>query len=201
MFSGIVECIGKIIAIDQATPIWRFSIESIPIVADLKIGDSVAINGVCLTVIDFHSSYFKVEVVPETQRCTNFFKFQVGDEVNLERSITANSRIGGHFMQGHVDTVCEVLAIKLEDSAWLLTLSLPKSLKPYVINKGFIGLDGMSITIIKVGEDNFTATLIPHTQAVTIAKTYKIGSLINVEIDMLGKYIVNYLETTHAQSI
>ncbi len=194
MFSGIVEMTGTVTAITEANQVWRYRIEAPGLLNDVKQGDSIAVNGVCLTVVAFNESWFEIEIVPETQRKTNLGYLVVDSQVNLERSITASQRIGGHFVQGHVDAVGEIESLQTEGDAWLLKISLPKSLAIYVVPKGFIAVDGMSLTVIEAAKDYFTLTLIPHTREITTAAEYQIGSVVNLEVDMLGKYVVNYLE-------
>jgi riboflavin synthase len=196
MFSGIVEEVGCVIAINNLQEgVWQLQIQAQKSLEGLAIGDSIAVNGVCLTATTFDENSFTVEVVPETQRCTNLHCLKTNSAVNLERSITANQRIGGHFVQGHVDGVGKVLEVVDEAEAKLLTISLPKNLCSFVIDKGFVGIDGMSLTVIKAAKESFTLTLIPHTQAVTVAKHYQVGTLVNLEADMLGKYVAKILET------
>lgn len=194
MFSGIIETMGRVETVHQTESIKRFKIHAPTLTGDMRIGDSIAVNGVCLTVTQFDSSSFETEAVPETLRCTNLRLLEQNSPVNLERSIRADQRIGGHFVQGHVDDVCEILSIEPEGVAWLVTLSLPSQLKNYVVNKGYVTLDGMSITVIQAGKNHFSVTFIPHTQSVTITQFYKVGQKINLEADMVGKYIAKHLE-------
>lgn len=190
MFSGIVECIGIITAMIMKDGCKHLSIKpSIPF-DDLVVGDSVSVNGICLTVTKFTATDFDVTVVPETLRVTNLETLELNSSVNLERSLALGSRMGGHYVQGHVDGVGEILEITPDKgSAWLVKISLPKRLANYVVNKGYITLDGMSITIIEASQDWFTVTFIPHTQAVTTTHQYVVGQKINIETDIVGKYI------------
>ncbi len=194
MFSGIIETIGRVETVHQAESSKRFKIHAPTLTGDMHIGDSISVNGVCLTITQFDSSFFEIEAVPETLRCTNLGLLQQNSAVNLERSIRPDQRIGGHFVQGHVDDVCEILSIEPEGTAWLVTLSLPHPLEKYIVNKGYITLDGMSITVIQAGKNDFSVMFIPHTQSVTITQFYQVGQKINIEADMLGKYIAKYLE-------
>lgn len=190
MFSGIVECIGYITAIVMQNGCKQLTIKPAIPFDDLHIGDSVSINGICLTVTQFTANDFNVTVVPETLRLTNLDAVEINDSVNLERSLKLGARMGGHYVQGHVDGVGEILDIKHDNSAaWLVKISLPEKLANYVVRKGYITLDGMSITIIDVTPDWFTVTFIPHTQEVTITNQYKVGKKINIESDIFGKYI------------
>lgn len=190
MFSGIVETTGKIKAIATRNKCKHFCIMPNKRFSDLHIGDSVSVNGVCLTITKLKNKSFYVTSVPETLRLTNLNYLQLNDEVNLERSIKTNSRIGGHFLQGHIDTKEKILSL----SPTQVKISIKKSLAKYLVNKGYIGLDGMSITLIKATHTFFTITLIPHTREHTIAKNYRVGQWINIEVDILGKYIEKLLE-------
>ena len=203
MFSGIVETIGKIIDIQMQQGCKVFTIQAATLLTDLVIGESIAVNGVCLTITQFNEHSLKVTAVPETLRLTNLNFLEMTHYVNLERSITPSTRIGGHYVQGHVDCIGEILAIQQDTSnALLVKISLPQTYSTYLINKGFIALDGMSITIIDAAKDYFTVTFIPHTQQVTITKNYTVGSLINIEVDMMGKYIEKLLKVhTHANTV
>lgn len=190
MFSGIVETTGRIKKIENQSENKNFMIASNQLLDDLKIGDSISVNGVCLTVTDCKENNFHVSAVPETLRLTNLGELKEESEVNLERSIKADSRIGGHFVQGHVSGIGQIREIQKEgENALLLKIGIDEPLSKYIIEKGYIALDGMSITAIDVKPDWFSITLIPHTQETTIAKGYKKGTNINIEVDILGKYL------------
>lgn len=191
MFSGIVETIGMIVALHHEGNCKHFSITPAHPFHDLMIGDSISINGVCLTVTNLSDNTFHVTAVPETLRVTNLGSLTLHSQVNLERSLKVGARLGGHFVQGHVDCVGQITELEQDQNskALLLKIAIPKNFAKYIVPKGFIALDGMSITVIQANLDHFTITLIPHTQDVTIAKDYKIGKEINIEVDMLGKYI------------
>lgn len=198
MFSGIVETIGKILQIELINGCKQFTIAPNIKLDDLHIGDSIAINGVCLTITEFTSTNFKVTAVPETLRLTNLDQLIEQQPVNIERSLLPTTRLGGHFVQGHVDGTGKILAITSDHSdAWLVKIGLADSLMIYLVNKGFVTIDGMSITIIHVSSDYFTVTLIPHTQAVTIANQYNVGNLVNIEVDMMAKYIEKFSGAFH----
>jgi riboflavin synthase len=191
MFSGIVEAIGKINKIFPTGDCIDFTISADQQFDDLKIGDSIAINGVCLTITKLLANKcFNITAVPETLRVTNLGKLQENSPVNLERSIHAHSRLGGHYVQGHVDNIGEIIDIQKDgEEAILVKIKIPSILNKYIINKGYIGLDGMSITVIDATPEWFTVTFIPHTQQNTIVKNYQVGTLINIEVDMIAKYI------------
>jgi riboflavin synthase len=191
MFGGLVETTGEITQIDTVDGCKTFTIASALPFTDVVIGDSIAVNGVCLTVTTISSQTFQVTAVPETLRLTNLNDLTVKQAVNLERSLKADARIGGHNVQGHVDTTGQVIALSHDSksNALIVKIEIDPTWSKYMVNKGYITLDGMSITIIESTPTWFTITLIPHTQAVTIAKNYHIGSRINIEVDILGKYI------------
>ncbi|MCD6047902.1 MAG: ribE [Gammaproteobacteria bacterium] len=200
MFTGIVETTGKITSLDSQNDCKTFCITPKVKFNDLLVGESIAVNGVCLTVEKFSDQSFYVTLVPETLRLTNLSQLQLNSEVNLERAMLASSRIGGHFMQGHVDQVGEIVSIEKDGAAALLIkISIPKHLAKYIIKKGFIGLDGMSITLVDVSDTWFSVTFIPHTISETIVKNYHVGTRINLEVDMFAKYIEKLLETRHEQ--
>lgn len=190
MFAGIVETIGTIVNVNHHDGCTHFSIKPKDPFQGLTVGDSIAVNGVCLTITKFNADTFNVTLVPETLRLTNLKHKKTGDMVNLEQSLTLDKRIGGHYVQGHVDGTGKILAIESDNGrALLITISLPPALSKYIVKKGYITLDGMSITVINIENDNVTVTLIPHTQAVTISKHYQLNDEINIETDIMGKYI------------
>jgi len=193
MFNGIVEAVGLIEKTQLNNNCQHFTISHTASFHDLNINDSIAVNGVCLTVTDRQDNTFNVTAVPETLRLTNLKTLSVGSHVNLERPMQLNSRISGHYVQGHVDGIGEILDIQKEGDALLVRISMPASLNQYILNKGYIALDGMSITVIRAEENTFTVTLIPHTQKITIVNQYAVGTMINIEVDILGKYVEKIL--------
>ncbi len=202
MFTGIVETTGYITNIEIEHGCKHFTITPALPFDDIKVGDSIAINGICLTATQVNPTYFKVTAVPETLRLTNLSHLDTNHSVNLERSLKQSDRIGGHYVQGHVDGMGQILELKEDNStALLVKISLPSHLASYVVNKGYIALDGMSMTVIQATSDWFTITLIPQTQTVTIAHHYTLGRWINIEVDMLGKYIEKLIGAhTHART-
>lgn len=195
MFNGIVETIGTIKHLKNERDCLKIKILPHKTFSDLNIGDSISVNGTCLTITEHDSETFDVTIVPETMRLTNLEKITVGDLVNLERSVRMGDRISGHYVQGHIDGTGEILEINKDgEDALLLKITIPERLAKYTVNKGYIALDGMSITIIDAGKTWFTITLIPHTQQVTIAHTYHVGTKINIEVDILSKYVEKLLK-------
>lgn len=204
MFNGIVETTASVLAVENNNDCKQLILAPTLPFSDLSLGESIAVNGVCLTVTHFNQSTFSVTVVPETLKLTNLSQLKMNDEVNIERSMQAHARISGHYVQGHVDNMGILLELKPvapASPALLAKVSLPNELAKYVVKKGYISLDGMSITVIDTGPDYFTVTFIPHTQAVTIIKNYQIGQSINIEVDMMSKYIEKLMgATAHVHS-
>jgi riboflavin synthase len=180
MFTGIVEELGRVRARDGQ----RFEIEAAVILEDAKIGDSVSHNGVCLTVIDIGPGWYAVDAVEETLKRSNLGDLQPGDPVNLERPVRVNDRLGGHIVQGHVDGVGEIVRPAPE----LQVRATPDVLR-YVIEKGSITVDGCSLTVVDVLDDGFTVAVIPHTADVTTLGLKGAGDKVNLEVDMVAKYI------------
>jgi len=190
MFSGIVETVGTVTQAKKNKDSTVFHIQPQMKFNDLHLGDSVSVNGVCLTITELMEDVFSVTAVPETLRVTNLNNLEQKSRVNLERSLLVGGRNGGHNVQGHVDCVGNIIKIDSDGKdAWLLSISVPAQICKYIVNKGYITLDGMSITVIEAGKDWFSVTLIPHTREVSIAKDYRVGSPVNIEVDILGKYI------------
>ncbi|EFQ98230.1 riboflavin synthase subunit alpha [Nannizzia gypsea CBS 118893] len=200
MFTGLVEKVGTVTALDPqddsstgggGTSLTISDCEEI--LTDTKLGDSICVNGTCLTVTAFDKSSFKVGVAPETLRRTNLGSLKAGSPVNLERSVLATTRMGGHFVQGHVDTTAELLSVTPDGNSLVLRMQpRDRSLLRYVVEKGFIALDGASLTITKVkdGEDGWwEVMLIAYTQEKVVTSKKKPGDSINVEIDLVGKYV------------
>lgn len=190
MFSGIVETLGVITKIQNINEAKTLTISPQMSFDDLNLGDSIAVNGVCLTLINFQDNSFQVTVVQETLRVSTLNQLTEGSQVNLERSLKFNGRVGGHYVQGHVDAVGEILDWQKDSSGAIMArISIPKILSKYIINKGFITIDGMSITVIEALDDEFSVTFIPHTQQATITQHYQKGTWVNIEVDSIGKYI------------
>lgn len=196
MFTGIIETIGIIHAITPQNDCIELIIRPHQIFDDLSIGDSLAVNGVCLTLthIDLFQNLFYVTVVPETLRVTNLDQLKINSEVNLERALKIGSRLNGHFVQGHVDTTAQISDIHPDGKgAWLVKFSLPSQYTCYLINKGFVAIDGMSITVIEAAEKYFTVTFIPHTIHETIVHNYQQNDYVNIEVDMTAKSLQKLL--------
>ena len=185
MFTGLVEELGVISSISQ-TDIW---IESSIVMDDLGVKDSISVNGACLTVVSIEENLFKVDVVPETLRRTDLGDLSVGDKVNLERSAQLGGRLGGHIVQGHVDGTAQITAYVQEGSAWLIEFQISKNLSRYIVEKGFVCVDGASLTVVNCDENTFTIALIPYTRDNTVLGYKGVGNSVNIETDIIGKYI------------
>ncbi|MBB70834.1 MAG: riboflavin synthase [Legionellales bacterium] len=190
MFTGIVEAIGTVIDVQPNHENMTVTLRHNLNIDNIKIGDSIAVNGVCLTIIAFDHHQLQADVMPETMGCTNLGGLKPGVEVNLEKSLLANSPIGGHFVQGHVDETVAVLAINT-DNEIRLRIALPQQYRECIVHKGYVAIDGMSLTVAACTNEYFEIALIPHTLANTIAQHYQPGTLINLEVDILAKYIQN----------
>ena len=189
MFSGIIESLGTLREFVHGQESAVAVVETDTNFSGLEDGESIAVNGVCLTVVEFNESAFRIDLGTETLDKTSFKNSKVGDRVNLERSLTPSSKISGHFVSGHVDQVGKVLKIEEKPGEVLLQFSHPASLRPYIMEKGSIALDGISLTVFNCKDDKFNVSIIPFTWSHTNLSTRKIGDLINIECDMIGKYV------------
>jgi riboflavin synthase len=195
MFTGIIRGIGQIAAITRTDETASLSITT-PLTRQInsQIGDSIAIDGICLTITMLHEDGFSVEVMPETFRRTNLATLNQGDQVNLEPALQANGRMDGHFVLGHVDTTAKLIRRRPDQNAVTLSFSYPRNYRRYIVEKGSVAINGVSLTVTAVTDTEFSVSLIPYTQKETILGSLKIHSLVNIETDILGKYIVNQLE-------
>ena len=193
MFSGIVEEVGTITAFDKRSGGITLTIRARAVLGQTQIGDSIAVNGACLTVVRFDEQTFDVDMAPETLRKTSLQQCGIGDSVNLERSLMANGRVGGHFVQGHIDSTAEVVEMAPDGEGVLATFRPPAELMRYIVPKGYVAIDGMSLTVVDTGPDWFSISFIPHTREVTVVKDYERGHLVNLEVDILGKYVEKLL--------
>ena len=189
MFSGIIESLGTLREFVHGQESAVAVVETDTNFPGLEDGESIAVNGVCLTVVEFSGSVFRMDLGTETLDKTSFKNSKAGDRVNLERSLTPSSKISGHFVSGHVDQVGKVLKIEEKPGEVLLQFSHPACLRPYIMEKGSIALDGISLTVFNCKDDKFNVSIIPFTWSHTNLSTRKIGDLINIECDMIGKYV------------
>ena len=193
MFTGIVEAVGILDEVKGTGGGFRVSIHT-PLSQELKIGDSLAVNGVCLTVILIDGEHVLADVGPETSRVTTFGALQRGQEVNLERPVKVDGRFDGHFVLGHVDGVGVIEEIRAEGESRWLTIGFPPSMAPYFIRKGSVAVDGISLTVAGLGERQFDVMVIPFSWANTTLKALKKGDKVNLECDMIGKYVSRAME-------
>lgn len=193
MFTGLVEEIGAIQSLKRNSNSLQFKIACTKILTDVNVGDSISVNGVCLTVNGFGPAYFTADVMPETVKATTLHTLQVGAPVNLERAMAANGRFGGHFVSGHIDGTGEIITVHPHDNAKYMEIKTNKELLKYMIDKGSVTIDGTSLTIFEITEHGFIISLIPVTQADSIIGAKQIGDLVNIECDMLAKYMENLL--------
>ena len=194
MFTGLVEEEGRIERIDKRRGSLIFTIRAKKSVRHLKIDESVAINGTCLTVIGSTSTTFRVQAVEETLRKTNLGALNVGDHVNLERPLLPNERLGGHFVLGHIDGLGTVTRVQARKSSWIFWIRVPRRFARYLIPVGSIAVDGVSLTVASLKGNEFAVSIIPHTMEVTTFKSLKVGNRVNLEFDVLGKYVERLLK-------
>lgn len=193
MFTGIVEEIGKIKRIDKGTDSCRIAIEADKVLSGSNIGDSIAVNGVCLTVTDMAGTVFTADVMPETLRRSNLGNLSSGSYVNLERAMAANGRFGGHIVSGHIDGTGSIRELKREDNAVWVTVDCDSRLLKYIIEKGSITIDGISLTVAYVDDICFKVSIIPHTAGETTLLKHHKGDIVNLENDVIGKYVEKLL--------
>ena len=193
MFTGIVEEMGKIVRVEKGAKSSRLTVSGDKIFSDLKLGDSVATNGVCLTVTSFSKGIFTADVMNETLKRSNLGELRQGSMVNLERAMIANGRFGGHIVSGHIDGTGVITKIEQDDIAVWYTIRADRKIMKYIIEKGSVAIDGISLTIAKVTDNDFSVSLIPHTAKETVLGYKKTGDTVNLENDVVGKYIEHFL--------
>lgn len=193
MFTGLVEETGEVVSLELSPEGARLTIRASLILDGLQIGDSIAINGCCLTATTIGDGAITFDLLQETLRLTNLHTLAAGAPVNLERALAAGARLGGHFVQGHIDCTAEVLAFEASGADYRLEIALDARFQQYVASKGSIAVDGISLTVAEVGPTSFTLWIIPHTLAVTNLRAKKAGDLVNLEFDLLAKYVERML--------
>ncbi len=189
MFTGIVEEVGTVGTLDSNRLVVRAS----RVMEDLKMGDSISINGACMTVVELDKGSFGVDVSPETLRRTSLGKLEPGHRMNLERPLSVNDRLGGHMVQGHVDATARITSIRPEGDCFIFRVGNPKRLSPYIVEKGFITVDGISLTVVKKSISSFTLSIIPFTLQNTNLQDKVAGDRVNLEADILAKYVESIL--------
>lgn len=189
MFTGIIEEKGKIEAIKSGTKSAILTIHAENILSDVKVGDSIAVNGVCLTATSVGATYFTADVMAETLRRSSLGSLKQGNRVNLERAMTMGGRFGGHIVSGHIDGTGKIRSMVREDNAVWVTIEADKSIMKLIVEKGSIAIDGISLTVARVDEGSFAVSLIPHTGKETTLLEKEVGDIVNLENDVIGKYV------------
>lgn len=193
MFTGIVEEIGEIKGIKNGEKSSKLIVKADKVLDKTKIGDSICTNGVCLTVTDINGDSFEADVMAETLRRSNLGKLSIGSKVNLERALSLETRLGGHIVSGHIDGIGEVISLVKEDNATWVSIKASKELLKYIVFKGSIAIDGISLTVAYVDSEMFKVSIIPHTGDETILLKKKRGETVNIECDVIGKYVEKLL--------
>ena len=198
MFTGIVEEVGKVVKIQRRGENRRITIEAPNTPQELRTGDSVAVSGVCLTALDIKPKSFSADLAPETWERTSFSRIHEGALVNLERPLRVDGRLDGHFVTGHIDGTGKILRWEAAGADHLLEIAPPPDLLRYIVFKGSIAVDGISLTVAELGKESFRAWIIPHTFEATALRERKVGDAVNLEADLLGKYVERFLATAKA---
>ena len=200
MFTGIIEETGSVEAIQSGSKSIRLTVSGPLTSQDTHLGDSISINGCCLTVVSIQGSKLDFEAVPETMNRTNLGSLRLGSQVNLERAVRLDQRLGGHIVQGHVDAVGTIMSIVAVENAHVVTISAGSEILKYIVEKGSITVDGISLTVASLGTDRFTVWIIPHTWSATSLSGRKVGESLNLEVDILAKYIERLMTFARPES-
>lgn len=199
MFTGLVEELGKVKAIARGVKSVRLTVTANKVTSDVALGDSIAVNGTCLTVVEYAEKWFTADVMPETVESTALAALKIGDTVNLERTLRVGDRFGGHIVSGHIDGVGTILAKDTNDNAVVVRIKAGPEVMRYIVKKGSIAIDGISLTVVEYDTDWFTVSLIPHSAAMTTLGFKKTGEIVNLEADVIGKYVEKLLGQQSAQ--
>ncbi len=200
MFTGIIEEIGKMQSIRKGKDSAKVTVQAFTILEDIRLGDSISVNGVCLTVTSFSQNSFIADVMHETLNRSSLGVLRTGSPVNLERAMPANGRFGGHIVSGHIDGIGTISSITKDDNATWYTIKTNPNILRYIIEKGSIAIDGISLTVAKVHKESFSVSVIPHTAAQTILSEKRIGDIVNLENDCIGKYIERLMSAPQSNS-
>ncbi|BBB93042.1 MAG TPA: riboflavin synthase [Methylomusa anaerophila] len=201
MFTGLVEELGKVKNISSGAKSARLTVNAHKVLLDIKLGDSIAVNGTCLTVVAIGDSWFTADVMPETVERTALSGLKAGDTVNLERTLRVGDRLGGHIVSGHIDGVGKIVSKEQDDNAFVIRIQAGLEVMKYIIRKGSIAIDGISLTVVEYGRDWFTVSLIPHTAALTTLGIKKTGDPVNLEADVIGKYVEKLLDNASENQV
>lgn len=197
MFTGIIEEIGTIREVRSG----KLKISASTVLEGTKVGDSIAVNGVCLTATSIDGNSFTADVMPETLRRSNLGELHSGSKVNLERAAAVGSRLGGHIVSGHIDGTGKIISIKREQNAVWVTISAKSEILELIVEKGSIAIDGISLTVAEVTDENFSVSLIPHTSEVTTLLSKSVGEVVNLENDVIGKYVKKLMGKSEKKGI
>jgi len=201
MFTGIIESVGYIKNIETKSADLKLTIAVGKLdMSDVSLGDSIACNGVCLTAIEFGTDYYVADVSSETLRLTTLSSIKVGDKVNLEKALTPTTRLGGHLVSGHVDGIGKVISIEKDSRSVKYQIKSPRQIAHYIAKKGSICVDGVSLTVNEIDDDVFSLNLVPHTLGETTASDYQLGSQVNLEVDLLARYLERLLTGQKVES-
>ncbi len=201
MFTGIIEEVGHVKALHRGAKSFTFEVEAGVVVQDAQVGDSIATNGVCLTVTSLSEHGFTADVMPETVERTALGQLKPGSPVNLERALSLQTRLGGHIVSGHIDGTGRIASRRQDDTALWLTVECDSKLLRYIVEKGSVALQGVSLTVARVDERSFSVSLIPHTQSATTLYSVHVGDLVNIENDIIAKYVEKLLGKTPDDNI
>jgi len=194
MFTGLIEELGKVVNTAPSGAGYKFFLSAKKVLSDTKVGDSIAINGVCLTVVDIFKDGFSFDVSPETLERSNLKYLKSGDYVNLERALRLSDRLGGHIVQGHVDTIGKIVNITPLQEHTIFKIEFPIRYRNLVVEKGSIAIDGISLTVNRINKSVIEINVIPHTIKETNLQFRKVGDIVNIEFDIIGKYVINAIE-------
>lgn len=192
MFTGIIEELGTVGQMDRRPDSIKLTIQARKVLEGTQLGDSIAVNGVCLTVTSMTDSSFTADVMHETMRRSSLSDIKSGSKVNLERAMQVGGRLGGHIVSGHIDGVGHIARIAADGIARVITISIPKDMEPFIVEKGSIAIDGISLTVVSVGNSQFSVSIIPHTMANTTLIDKHPGAVVNLETDVIGKYVQSF---------
>lgn len=201
MFTGIVEEKGMVVNLEWGTKAGSLTIAAEKVLEDVKLGDSIAVNGVCLTVTSFRNGQFTADVMPVTLEKSNLGRLNIGQPVNLERALQLQSRLGGHLVSGHIDGVGEIGRITPNDNAILIEIVAPETVRPFLIPQGSIAIDGISLTVAELTSQGFIISIIPHTAGETTLGNRRVGDRVNLESDLMGKYLYHFWQRGVGSSV
>jgi len=201
MFTGLIVELGEVVSLERKAENASLSIKCSEIMVDAKVGDSICVNGACLTVVDIKGNIISFDVSYETLKATNLGGLKKADRVNIEPSLRADSKLGGHFVTGHVDGVGRIRSKKITGNAIRIEIESPLEILKYLVDKGSVAVDGISLTIVEVLKDSFSVVIIPHTASLTTIGYKNTGDTVNLEADILGKYVAKFLNINSDSSL